>query len=38
MTVYVCKQCGYGIAVAKAPLPKCPMCRSDSWKKEGRHA
>jgi rubrerythrin len=25
-----CAQCGYGVIVT-AVLPRCPMCRSESW-------
>ncbi len=27
---YVCKSCGYGIAVTTSP-PECPMCRGSEW-------
>jgi rubrerythrin len=27
---YRCSECGYGITVNRE-LPRCPMCRSESW-------
>jgi hypothetical protein len=33
VTTYICKRCGYGIAVANLLLPNCPMCRASLWQK-----
>ena len=34
---YVCAGCGYGIHVGhREGLPRCPMCRVQSWRPERR--
>ena len=27
----LCGGCGYGVAIARAELPDCPMCGSQAW-------
>ncbi len=27
----LCGGCGYGVAIARAELPPCPMCGSQAW-------
>ena len=29
---YACADCGYGIVVAAARQPRCPMCGTAAWK------